>query len=394
MALSLPVLTRLYDPSDFSLLAVYIAVISILGVVSCLRLNIAVPLPADDADGMALTLLSLLAASGLSLLLGAIVFIWPDAVASLLGSPGIAGYLWMIPVGVWVASVYTALQYWASRKRRFTLITRTRMTRAIAGSGTQLGFGVIAQSGFGLLFGHMIYGGMGIVGLLMSVWRQDRAVLREVTALRLKGALSAYRRFPIWSVPEALFNTAGSQLPIILIAGYLVGPEAGFLMLAMRIMGLPMGLIGSSVGQVYLAEARDRKARGELAAFTRRTMWGLFVAGGPPLVLVGVLSPLLAGFVFGEDWARAGVLVAWMTPWFVLQFVTSPVSAILHVEGRLVLAMILQALGLLLRAGAVLAALVWTPEIASEVFAVSGAVFYGVFMMVVYFVAGAGERAQ
>lgn len=381
--LALPLLTRLYSPEDFSLLAVYVAIIGIVTVVSCLRYNIAIPLPEDDAVGMALLALALLATFVISGLLALPVFLMPVQTAALLGQPGLAPYLWMLPLGVFLASAYNALQYWASRKQRFGLVTRTRITRATGGIGTQAAIGAAAPSPFGLLFGHMLYCGLGVVGLARNLWQRDRPALRELSWAQITIQAATYRRFPVWSVPEALFNTAGVQIPVILIAAAAAGPEAGFLMLAMRVIGLPMGLVGSSVAQVFIAEAPARLRDGTLAAFARSTMWTLFRTGAPVLVAVGVLSPLLFPMVFGAEWARAGWLVAWMTPWFVLQFIASPVSMVLHVTGRVALAMGLQAFGLLLRVGPVLAMSTVGSDRLSEVYAVTGAVFYGVYLLAV-----------
>ena len=390
--LALPLLTRLYTPQDFALLAVYVALIAIITVVSCLRYNIAIPLPEDDADGMALLGMSLFSATVISALLTLPVLLFPSATAVLLGQPGIASYLWMVPLGVFLASTYNALQYWSSRKKRFGLVTRTRMTRAVGGIGTQAAVGVAAASPFGLIFGHMLYGGLGVLGLARNLWRQDSSALRALRFKRITTQAAVYRRFPLWSVPESLFNTAGVQLPIILIAATAVGPEAGFLMLAMRVMGLPMGLVGSSVAQVFLAEAPAKHRDGSLPAFTRRTMWALLKTGAPPLIVIGVLSPFLFPLVFGPDWTRAGWLVAWMTPWFVLQFVASPVSMVLHVTGRQSLAMALQLFGVFLRLAPVLAFASAAPARLSEVYALTGAVFYALYLGVIYFVSAPRKK--
>lgn len=383
MVAALPVLTRLYSPEDFSLLAVYVAIIGIVTVVSCLRYNIAIPLPERDADGMALLAVALLATFGISLLCAVPVILAPQATARLIGQPGLQPYLWMVPVGVLIASVYNALQYWASRKKRFALVTQTRMTRAVGGVGTQLGLGALTPSPFGLILGHMIYGGLGIVGLLRNLLRNDRNLLASIDRRNIQDQAHIYRRYPLYSVPEALFNTAGVQLPLIIIAAMVAGPEAGFLFLAMRVMGLPLGLIGSSVAQVFLAEAPAKLRDGTLAAFTRQTMWTLFKTGAPVMLAVGVISPLVFPLVFGSDWARAGWLVAWMTPWFVMQFVASPVSMVIHVMGRQGLAMTLQAVGLVLRVGAVLIASALAFHKMSEIFALSGMVFYGIYIIAI-----------
>lgn len=375
-ALSLPLLTRLYEPQDFSVLAVYTSALGILAVVSCLRFNVALPLPASDREAANLLLLAVAAGVGCSLLVALAVLLAPQATTRVLGQPAIRPYLWMLPAGVLLVSAYDALQFWASRHRRFGLITKTRVTRAVGGSGTQLAMGIAAPGPLGLMLGQLVYSGLGFGGLAMSVWRCDRAAFKAVSIATLRQVAFRYRHFPCYSVPEALFNTAGAEVPVLIIAAAAAGPEAGFLMLAMRVMGLPMGLIGTSVGQVYLAEAPRKLKEGTLVRFTERTVWALFKLGAPPLTLAGAVSPFLFPFIFGAEWLRAGEIVAWLTPMFILQFVASPISLAPHVLGSVRWAMALQIVGGALRIGSVWAAAQLRPDALVEVYAIASALFY------------------
>lgn len=381
--LALPLLTRFYSPEDFSLLAVYVAVTSIISVVACLRYNVAIPLPEDDADALALLFAALLAAATSSILIAFPFLLFPEISSALLGQSGLAPYLWMVPLGVIFSSTYDSLQYWASRKARFTLIARTRIARAVAGVGTQLSIGSVAPSPFGLIFGQLFNGIVGIWSLVRENSKSDREVWYRVDSARVVTQAMRYRRFPIWSVPEAFSNTASQELPIVLIATIVAGPEAGFLFLAMRVMAVPVQLIGSSVAQVFLTEAPARMREGKLAQFTHSTIVALFKAGAPPLLVVGALSPILFPLVFGADWERAGWLMAWMTPWFVLQFIVSPVSMVLIVTERMKLAFFLQIFGLVARTLPIIAAEAIGYSDFSEIFAVSSALFYLVYLLII-----------
>lgn len=381
MVLALPILTRLYSPADFGMLAVYAAVVGIISVIACLRYNIAIPLPESDADAFALLALSVLAASLVGLLCALPVVLAPAATASFLGKPELLPLLWMLPVGVTVAALYDALQYWASRKKRFALVSRTRVSRAIGGAGVQLGLGTVNPAPSGLLLGHMVYGGLGIIGLLRSILREDRHFIPTLSFRRMRQQAHAYLRFPTYSVPEALLNTAGTEVPVLVIAATVAGPEAGFLLLAMRVMGLPMGLVGSSVAQVYLSEAAGQLRNGRLATFTRRTMWSLFKTGAPIMFVAAIVSPFAFPILFGTDWGRAGWLVTWMAPWFLLQFIASPVSMVLHVIEEQHIAAALQAVGFVLRVGAVVISS--NTQFVTEVFALSGACFYAIYLLVI-----------
>lgn len=390
--LALPLLTRLYTPAEFSVLAVYASILGIAAAVACLRLEIAIPLPERDEDAASLLMLALACGTGFSLLMGLLVLSFPGQIAALLRVPAVEPYLWLVPLGVWVASTYAAIQYWSTRKKKFSRIARTRMTQALGGTGVQLGAGALSAGPIGLLLGYMISGGAGVIGLARDAWRNDRSVLRAVTPRTMRKTLRQYSRFPKYSTLEALANTAGIQVPVIIIAALAIGPEAGYLMLATRLMAAPMALLGGSIAQVYLAHAPEELRADRLGDFTTRILTGLVKTGVGPLLFAGIVAPSLAGLVFGQGWSRTGELVAWMTPWFVLQFLSSPVSMVMHVTGRQKWLLLVTVFGLVLRVGAMWFAYHYWKHDFSEIYAVSGAVFYGLCCLVFYGAAGVTER--
>lgn len=381
--IAMPILTRLYSPADFNLLAIYTSLIGLMAVAASLRFNVAIALPERDDIAMDLLRLAMLSTSMFALVVGILVCVMPGKLVVILGNPGFEPYLWMVPVGLFLASGYDAAQYWSTRKKQFLLITKTRVTRAVGGVGCQFGLSGASPSAWGLIFGQMVYGGLGLVGILASIWRHDGGLFRRSDGARLLQTARDYRRYPLVSVPEALLNTAANELPVILIAAAAAGPEAGFLMLALRVLGLPMAMVGSSVAQVFLAEAPSRLLDGTIQSFTRETMWRLAKAGALPLLLIGTSAPAVLPIVFGSEWSRTGELVAWLTPWFMFQFVSSPVSMVLHVTGHLFTAMCIQLFGLVLRVGGVVLALKFAPAAVTEVFAVLSALFYASIIPVI-----------
>ena len=64
LLLAMPVVTRLYKPADFELLAVYAALVGTVAVASCLRFEIAIPLADSDDDAVHLLVLSLMSVAG------------------------------------------------------------------------------------------------------------------------------------------------------------------------------------------------------------------------------------------------------------------------------------------------------------------------------------------
>lgn len=378
----LPVLTRLYSPEDFGVLAVYLSFVALISVVSCLRLEIAIPIPKEDKDAVALFVLSLGSVVMITLLtaVGTILFSKPIDQAT---QGKLEGYVWLIPLSVFFSGIYAALQYWATRKKAFSLVAKTRLSQAIGGSSTQIGFGYAGLAPLGLLIGQLVSMGAGIIGLSRYFAKNNSPLLRNITVSQLKSVFKQYDRFPKYSTWEAFANSGAIQIPVILIAYYAVSAEAGFLMLAMRLLSAPMSLIGGAVGQVYLAEASEKNYEGQLEQFTHNTVRALAKIGTPPILFAGMAAPFLIPIIFGEEWQRAGILIAWMSPWFLMQFITSPVSMALHITNNQKIAMLLQFFGLLLRVGCVVIAGLYYKDYIVEVYALTGLVFYSIYLYVV-----------
>lgn len=353
---ALPVITRLYSPEDFALLAVYLALVSTLAVAACLRLEVAIPLVETEGEAADLLALALTVLTLVTALLTLPALLMPEQVAAALGAPALAPYLWLVPLGVAMAGSYSALQFWATRARRFGVIARTRVGQAAAGVSAMLTLGWAGIAPFGLLLGNALNIGAGGISLAASTLSRDGAVLRAVRLRNLGPAFRRNRRYPLFSTPEALFNIAGVQIPVLLIAAH-AGAEAGFLLLAMQVMTAPMTLLGSSISQVYVSRAPTEYREGRLAPFTLAIMRRLVLVGVAPLILAGALAPLVFPWLFGADWTRAGEIVAWLVPWMALQFIASPVSMVMFVVGRQRAMLVLTTMGLVMRAGGVMVAM-------------------------------------
>ena len=94
-----PLLTRLYTPADFGVLAVFVAWLSNLAVVATARYDMAVVLPSDDADAARLMRLALLINTALCALCLLLFWPWHQAIAGALGQPALAPWLPWLPLG-------------------------------------------------------------------------------------------------------------------------------------------------------------------------------------------------------------------------------------------------------------------------------------------------------
>lgn len=379
-ALALPIATRLYNPADFNVLAVFISIISIVSVAASLRFDVAIPVAASEEDAPNLLLLAVGFAFFLSVSTLLVLFIFSGHFFKNHQS----SILFLLPIAIFLVAVSSGLQGWFIRKSDFKLIARSRFYQSICGVVGQLGLGFLGVAPLGLLVGYVLNFFAGFIILGSKLFRKESQLFSGITLISLKQTFKAYSRYPKYSTFEALCNSASIQVPIIIIASLAIGPEAGYLTLAMSVMQAPMLLIGNAVGQVYLSKAPDHYLKGNLDKYTLETLGQLSKIGIGPLIFVAILAPEGFAIIFGEEWRRAGEIVTWMSPCFILQFLASPLSMVIHVVSRQKAGMCLQLYGLFVRVIPILITSLWDNTFIIEVYALSGLVFYLSYLIVIF----------
>jgi O-antigen/teichoic acid export membrane protein len=377
-ALTLPLLTRVYSPTDFGVFAIYSSILGIFAVIACLRYDLAISIVSEDSDAANLTLLSILVA----IIASIVFFLFAEPLhrysTLLLKSNSNLNfkYFWAVASAMFLVGASSAVQAWTARRGRYSSISVGRMSQAIGGAIVNISFGFAKPSPQGLIYGHMAYSGLGIAGLARNIFRFDREYFIGTTTFSILKVAKKNWRLPIFSVPEALFNAASWHAPVLLMISHVSTSELGQLMLATRVVGLPMTLIGASVSQVYLAEAPSRLKNGDLRLFARKTVLSLAKVGFLPLLMVALISPFAFPYLFGVTWQRAGMIMLWIVPWYMMQFICTPVASTLHILNEFRLAMLLQFVGLIVRVGFVLFAILGPVEWAIEFYATSGVFVY------------------
>ncbi len=333
LVLAAPVLARLYDPEAFGLLSVYAAMLSILLAVSSLRYDFAVPIAADDGEAVHLLCVCLVIGGVTSLAVGVVVFAWGSQLSALLGAAPLAPFLWILPVGLLVASTSQAVTSWATYHRLFPRIGRLRATQGLGQAVFQAGLGILRVGPIGLIFGDTAGRVLGTEQLLRPLVGTLRSATLTMMALRH----SARERWGFARVMTAasLLNVLSLQMPFLMIPALFDLPLSGQYFLAYKLLVLPTSLVAAAVSQVFFGEASARRQDpARLHALARNTAVSLFAFSIPTYMTVLVAGPALIHVVFGSQWAMAGLYAQIMAPGLILWGVANPISTLLLVGRR------------------------------------------------------------
>lgn len=374
--LTLPFLTRLYEPEAFGYLAVYVATISTLCVFACLRMDIAIPLPEDDSDAANILLFCIAASVTTSLLVGTFSFCNRSAISESLGFKQSEIFVFILPIGVLSASLYSSVQYWATRKRRFNTIAQTRITQSFAGLALQIVFGLKGASFIGLQIGQLVSSGSGTLRLASQTIRDDRKHFSSATLKGIQCQFMRYKSIAKFSAFEELFLIAGVNAPIFMIAYTGATAEVGLFLLASKVISTPVSLVGSAVAQVYYADAANSERDAKLEELSTKVVDKLAIYVAAPILFLATFSFQFFGLAFGDEWQQSGFIMLLLLPSVALRLISSPISMSMHVKMKQKSMLSISFVGFVMRAGAVALTAFFLDDFIIEAFAAASLAFY------------------
>lgn len=327
--LSTPLLTRFYDPGDFGTFAVFWAYLSVIVVVSSLRYEMAIPLPERTTSAKHLLVVSLGINAMAALLCFGLVFILGERIAAWTGTPGLELCIWWIPGGILCVGSYKAFNYWAVRNEDYRRIAKTRLTQSGTNVSVQIGGGILGAGVLGMVLGQLAGQTVGITTLARGIGLRTFCFGPLFSLGRMRLLLKRYRRFPLYDAPAAVLNMLASQVPHILMAP-LFGPAvAGFYLLTERVLGMPAGLLGQSIGQVLYGSMHNAMRDKTLHRLICRIAATLGAIAFLPALALLFAGEELFSWVFGPVWREAGLYASWMIWGVWVQLVYSPISMVL-----------------------------------------------------------------
>lgn len=351
--LASPLLTRFYMPEDFGVLAVFVALLGVLSVVSSLRYELAIPLSKTALSALNTLTLAVLLNLIFSLTIGLLIVAFRKPLADLLKVPLLAQYLWILPIGVILIGTYRSLTFWAVREKSFSTIARTKLMQALGGLGAQLGIGTFQGGPFGLIVGQVIGQSAGVLFLGRQLKKRIKSIKCTVRRKRLIAAAITHSRFPKFDLFAAGINTVAANLPQFLLASLFSPAIAGFYLLAYRVISMPVAILGQAVGQALYAHAREAAANGSLFRFVCRISVMLMLLIILPLVVLFLYGEPLFSLIFGPNWNTAGIYAGWLILGAAVQFVYSPISLMLLATNSQHFNLIIQIFLLLAKSGAI-----------------------------------------
>ncbi|MCH4811975.1 lipopolysaccharide biosynthesis protein [Vreelandella neptunia] len=330
--LAIPILTRLYSPEDFGVLAIFTAIITMLAPIITLRYVLALPLPRHD--GMAFNLLIFSACLMLFTCLIVTIFLWVFGgfILPIFSMEVLIPWWWLISLGILGTVSYEMLTLWATRKRDYRAISKTNIGQSILGSFTKLLLGVLGIHPFGLLMGQLVNQSGGSGSLLKTYNNDFKKNWRHLRWSRMRKMAWVHRGFPIYRVPSQFLLIFCQQAPLFFAAIVFSSEVTGQLSLALMALVLPLSLIGGSMGKALYAEsaALGIKEAAKIHEMAKDVQKKLLIVSIPAGLFLFFLGETVFTLAFGDEWIQAGQFASVLSFYIVFQFTSAPLMQLMN----------------------------------------------------------------
>jgi len=323
-----PILTRIYSPQDFGVLALFVAISSIFGSIANGRYELAIMLPKKDEDAINIFALGFIIVSILSIFLLLIVVVFHDNILHILKNENISMWLYFIPISVFFIGVFNLLNYFNTRKKQFKDLAQATVLKSIITAVVQLGIGFLSSSATGLISGQLASWFVANIKLVKNTIK-NKILISKISKVKIVALAKKYKDFPKFTMWAGLLNTSSTHFTNILISSMFNIKTLGFYSLSQRMLGIPSSLIGSSIGQVFFQEAmKEKHTIGTSLKVFKTTLKKLLIISIPFFVIMFIFVEDIFAFIFGEEWRMAGIYTKSLVPFFMIQFIVSPLTAI------------------------------------------------------------------
>ncbi|WP_151943800.1 lipopolysaccharide biosynthesis protein [Aliarcobacter butzleri] len=320
-----PILTRMYTPEEFGVFALYLSIIMLFSSLVAGKYELSILIPKHEKDAKSLVLLSISISFIVSLVLFIITLIFIEQIISLLKNNDIRYWLYLAPINIFIISTVSILYYYNNRNKNYRSLSSNQILQSSTQGFTNIIFGFITSLKSGLILGTFL----GNVSSFFYLIFKTKKYFKDFSfnKYRLYILSKKYIKFPKFMIVSGFLENLSAQLPVFMISSFFGSYILGLFSLSQRIVKVPLGIIGSSIGNVFRQEAaKHLNENGTCRKLFVNTLKKLLIISTIPFILFYFIAPELFGFVFGKEWYKAGEYAQILTILFYFQFITSPLS--------------------------------------------------------------------
>lgn len=322
----LPILQKyFYGPSDFAILASFVYFSELVGSIATLKLEFAIVVQESDnkaKEVMHVAMQSVLITVLISILLAFVFSQWNI----IHGLYQIGPAIYFLPLVVLSMGIIQISSYWFNRRKAYGNIAQGKVIQTMSGESGKLVLGWSKINFVGLIIGR-------VFGYFINAIWQGRKALNEIKLLPVvkpsaKLVLKDNYQYYAYATPSVFISKFIDFIFIELFFIYFGGNSSGMISVAMVYVGAGLGMVASSISQVFYGSIAEIHQRDVLFSMYLKFMRSLFFMALMISLLFWILPASWIVGVLGDRWESLIEYCKIISIWFSFWFIASSLSFI------------------------------------------------------------------
>ncbi len=323
-----PILTRIYAPEDFGIFSLYIGIVNFIAIVATARYEMAIVLPKSEKEAINILALSILITISIVFVITLIILFFKESILTTLNANSLGNIIYLVPLSILLAGLAQSFNYWSNRKEYFKNMSNAQISQSISIGISQPLLKYVGINS-GLILGNIVGRFVSVFVLIHKFIKNDTTSIQYVKKEVMLEQMIKYKDFPLVNSLHAFIDIVRNSGSVMLISSFFGTTILGFYSLSLRVLQVPIGIIGSALGQVlykkFSSLHNDNQA---LYPYVKVVMIKLVLIALPTFGILFFIAPDLFAFVFGEKWRVAGEYSQILIPYLFMNFLISSISSI------------------------------------------------------------------
>ena len=348
--LAIPLIARLYTANDLGELALFVNIVTLLVILATGKYEEAILLPGKESVSINLVagtiIVSLIFSAALQVIvLSLSLFMHYQPLAY-----NLHNWIMLIPLSVLFLAIFNILTSFANRYSLYNHMSISKLWRSITTTIFKLTGGIMKMGAWGLITGTLLGNVISALYITRVSLKYKKHQLDFVSRQKVLHSLKMYSQFPKFSMIRALANTLSGSLPVYFLFIFFGTAVTGQYAMAATLSFIPIHLLSQSLYQVYFQKISEKYNKGKAIAqdIAKIAKW-IAALLAIPFLLITVFSTQITGFILGEDWVEAGVILRYLMPWLFMVAVITPLGFVPKIANRLKAEMLIDMAYLALR---------------------------------------------
>ena len=322
-----PIISRLYLPTDYALLASYSAITTVITILATGMYDSALMLDKKDEDAINTASIALFITSGVTFItLLSILFLKSLNLSQV---NDIGNWIYIIPITVFFQGGYQTLNFWNNRKSRYNRLANNKIITSTLTSVITISLGYYHFHEKGLLVSLIVGQITSFLILFIQTYKQDKHLISHVSKIQLIHSLKTHKDFPIYNLPQGFLDSIKESSLVWIISFYFGTTALGSFSFAKSILMRPLQIISGAVSQVFYQRASKQYFEtGDILSISKKTFLTLFFIGFPFALIMYFFGKNIFVLIFGNEWELAGYFSEILIFWLFITFISSPLGSI------------------------------------------------------------------